>query len=151
MALPRGYNILVRHRSIRDYVRLAAIPVLVSAVYEGIAVIPRALDLGYGATLQVSTIGCLLVFGLGGAIGWWMAIRWRGAAWDDFLAGAVFGLGSGLISSVTGSALHGWVGRPPLTGGDMLVDLVARPVFTALWAGVGALTVALVSKLIEVW
>ncbi len=151
MALPQGYNILVRHRSVHDYVRLATIPVLISAAYEVIATIPRALDQGYGATLQVSTIWCLLVFGLGGVIGWWMALRWHGAACDDFLAGAMFGLGSGLISSLAGSALTWWMGPGSLTLADMLLDLVARPVFTGLWAGVGALAVALVSKFIAVW
>ncbi|MBU1747184.1 MAG: hypothetical protein KKA73_05810, partial [Chloroflexi bacterium] len=95
MAIKPGYNILTRHRTGRDYVRLAAVPVLVSAAYEGVAAIPRALSLGYGAELQVWTIGCLLVLGLGGVIGWWMAIRWRGTALDDFLAGAAFGCGSG--------------------------------------------------------
>lgn len=151
MALPHGYNILVRHRSVCDYMRLAALPVLLSAAYEVLAIIPRALDLGYGATLQVSTGGCLLVLGLGGVIGWWMAIRWRGTAFDDFLAGALFGLGSGLISSLAGCALMWWTGLAPLTPTDWLLDLIARPVFTGLWAGVGALAVALVSKFIEVW
>jgi len=149
MALQPGYNIFTRHKSFRDYARLAAVPVLVSAVYEGLALIPRVLDLGYGAALQVSTVGCLLVLGLGGVIGWWMAIRWRGAAFDDFLAGACFGLGSGLVSSVVGNALVWGMGSAPPA--DLWLDLVTRPLFTALWAGVGALAVALASKFVEVW
>jgi len=150
MALQRGYNVFSRHKRLRDYARLATIPVLVSTVYEGIAVVPRALNLGSGAELQVWSVGCLLIFGLGGVTGWWMAIRWRGAALDDFLAGAVVGFGSGLVSTLAASVLAWWMGNS-LTPADVLLDLVARPLFTALWAGIGALAVALVSKFIEVW
>ena len=135
----------------RRKTRLAVLPILVSVAYEGVAAIPRVLDLGPGAELQTQSLGCLLVLGLGGGIGWWMAIRWRGAALDDFLAGAVFGLGSGLVSAVAGNGLAWWMASAPLPPADLLVDLVARPLFTALWAGAGALAVALASKLVEVW
>jgi hypothetical protein len=151
MAVRKGYSIFTRHRSVLDYARLAAIPVLVSAAYEGLAIIPRTWGRGPGAELQAWTVGCLLIVGLSGVIGWWMAIRWRGAAFDDFLAGAVFGLGSGLISALVGNALTWWAGAAPLNPADLLLDLATRPLFTALWAGVVALTVALASKFIEVW
>lgn len=151
MALPHGYSIFTRQRSMLDYARLAAIPLVVNVLYEAITVIPRAGGLGPGTSLQVWTIGCLLLVGLSGVIGWWMAIRWRGAAFDDFLAGAAFGLGSGLISALVGNALAGWMGVISLTAADLLLDLALRPLFTALWAGAVALAVALASKFAEVW